>query len=80
MCNYLASKLNMDVRGMSIKRAIFTMPNLVKFSHFKDRELVLKNYRQHCKNHQDAVFENGKQVDADANDELGVRVKIFQGG
>ena len=37
---------------------------IVKYSHFKDRALVLKNYREHRKNLQGATTENGGHFDA----------------
>lgn len=70
---YLSAELNMDVRDMKIERAhrlpsrSSPRPLIVKFSHFKDRELVLKNYREHRKNLQGAATENGEHVDADAD-------------
>ena len=57
---YLTQELNMNVSDMGIERAhrlpsrSSPRPIIVKFSHFKDKDLVLKKYRQRRTERQEA--------------------------
>ncbi|MEW8546814.1 MAG: hypothetical protein AB2693_25145 [Candidatus Thiodiazotropha sp.] len=82
---YLSNELELDVSNMKIERAhrlpsqSSPRPIIVKFSHFKDKDLVLKTYRQKRKEKQnvatiDSANDTDGQAEFDTNPERPVRV------
>ena len=78
--SYISNELNMDEQSIKIERAhrLFSKtsprPIIVKFSYFKDKELVLKSYREKRKAQQDSDQIGDVEGGADENAQRPVRV------
>ena len=77
---YLSNELHIDEQRMQIERAhrlnskTSPRPIIVKFSHFKDKELVLKNYREKRKAQREADQQGENEGGADETAVRPVRV------
>ncbi|MEW8547208.1 MAG: hypothetical protein AB2693_27170 [Candidatus Thiodiazotropha sp.] len=77
---YLSNELQIEESNIKIERAhrlsskSSPRPVIVKFSHFKDKELVLKTYREKRKQQRDTAQSTDTEVEAGGNAQRPVRV------